>query len=265
MLLLGLLLIGAGVIIFLLAGPSPTNSNKPRQTQSLTDQQIAELKGSTTLVGDAEQLLDVQSNSVFEGQVLVRKDLEVAGTVKVGGSLDLPAITVGGRSSLGQLEVSKNLTVAGTTTLQGLTVRRDVTVAGSASISGSLSAGQLSINTLRLNGDLGINRHINVSGGVPGKTNGSALGAGGTASVNGADTAGTITANTGSNPPAGCFLTVKFTRSFSSTPHVVISPANSSAAGLHYYANRSTTGFSVCTTSSPSPSKTYVFDYVAID
>src|SRR4051812_2991419 len=75
------------------------NSSKNPKTASLTDQQLSELKGSTTVVGDSQQVLDVQSNSVFEGQVLVRSNLDVAGSIKVGGPLSLSSVTVGGTSS----------------------------------------------------------------------------------------------------------------------------------------------------------------------
>lgn len=263
--LLILLLLVVGAIIVIAVKSSPDNSKKNQQAQTLTDSQIAQLKGSTTLVGDSQQLLDVQSSSVFEGPVLLRKDLEVAGTVKVGGSLDLPAITVGGSSSFGELEVSKNLTVAGTTTLQGVSVRGSLTVAGPASFSSSLSVGQLAVTNLQLNGDLSLNRHVLVSGGVPGKTNGSALGSGGTASVNGADSGGTVTINTGGSASNGCYVTIRFVHAYAKTPHVVISPSNSSAANLAYYTNRNTGSFSICSVSGRSNSTTYIFDYYVID
>src|SRR5436190_9360743 len=78
-----------------------SNSSKNPKAASLTDQQLSELKGSTTVVGDSQQVLDVQSNSVFEGQVLVRSNLDVAGSIKVGGPLSLSSVTVGGSSSFG--------------------------------------------------------------------------------------------------------------------------------------------------------------------
>src|SRR6266404_3001439 len=59
------------------------NTTKTSTAGSLTDSQLAALKGNTTLVGDSKQTLDVQSNSIFEGQVLVRSDLNVAGAIKV--------------------------------------------------------------------------------------------------------------------------------------------------------------------------------------
>jgi cytoskeletal protein CcmA (bactofilin family) len=265
MIFLLLLLLAAGAIFASIKLNNNNSTPQNAKTQSLTDKQISDLKGNTTLVGDAQQTLDIQGNSVFEGAVLMRGSLDIAGSIKVGGSLSLPAITVGGTSSFGQIQVNDKLSVSGNTTLQGtLTVQKGLTVSGSASF-GSLSASQINVSTLQLTGDFVVTRHISVSGGAPGRSNGSALGGGGTASVNGSDTAGTVTINTGGSPPAGCFVTINFTQRFGTTPHVVISPSNSGAGTLDYYANRSATSFSVCTANAPAASTTYIFDYMAID
>lgn len=260
------LLAGAGAIAVISLNSTDNNTPKQNKAQSLTDKQIAELRGSTTLVGDAQQVLDIQGSAIFEGQVLMRNNLDVAGSLKVGGTLSLPAITVGGTSSFGQIQVNQTLSVNGNTTLQGpLTVQRSLSVAGPATISGTLSVNQLNVTTLRLTGDLVIARHIALGGGAPSRSGGAALGGGGTVSINGTDTAGTITINTGGGPPAGCFVTVNFTQKFNTTPHVVISPSSSSASLLNYYTNRSNSNFSVCTANIPSGSTTYLFDYIVID
>jgi cytoskeletal protein CcmA (bactofilin family) len=263
---IGLLLLAAVVVVLSVKlGNKPAPSSQSPKTQSLSDKQISDLKGNTTLVGDAQQTLDIQGNAVFEGQVLMRNNLDVAGSIKVGGSLSLPAITVGGTSSFGQIQVNDKLSVNGNTTLQGqLNVQKGIVVAGASSF-GSLSASQLNVSNLQLTGDLVVSRHINVAGGAPSRSNGSALGAGGTISVNGTDTAGTVTVNTGGSPPAGCFVTLNFVQAFSSTPHVIISPSNSSAGSLNYYSNRTTGDMSICTANAPSGSTTYIFDYIIID
>jgi cytoskeletal protein CcmA (bactofilin family) len=260
-----LILIGIGGIFAAVKFNSKNSGNQTTHSDSLTSKQLSDLKSNTTIVGDAQQTLDIQGNSIFEGQVLLRNNLDIAGSIKVGGSLSLPAITVGGSSTFGQIHVNDQLSVSGNTTLQGtLTVQKGLTVTGSASF-GSLSASTINASSLQINGDFIVNRHIGVSGGTPGRNGGTALGGGGTASVSGSDTAGTVTINTGGSPPAGCFITINFTQRFGTTPHVVISPSNSSAANLNYYTNRSTTNFSVCTTNTPSASSTYIFDYVIID
>jgi hypothetical protein len=264
LIIFALMVVAGGAVVFI-----SMKSAKPQTTtskaSSLTDQQISSLKGNTTLVGDSKQTLDVQSNSIFEGQVLARADLNVAGTLKVGGPLSIPSVSVGGNGQFGQIGVSGGLNVAGDTTLQGaLAVQKNLTVGGSGSF-GSLNVSSLSITTLQLKGDISLNQHIVTSGGAPGRTTGTAVGGGGTASVGGSDTAGTISINTGGSPPAGCFITVNFAKAFGGVPHVIISPSNSSAASLQYYTNRTASNFSVCAANVPSASTTYVFDYVVID
>ncbi len=52
---------------------------------------------------------------------------------------------------------------------------------------------------------------------------------------------------------------------FTQTPHVVITPVGSNCAGLNYYVNRTTGGFSIGTTNSANPGTGCAFDYIAID
>src|SRR5436309_2111173 len=67
-LFLVLLLIGGAVILVAVKTGNKTNNKSSTKSASLTDKQIAALKGSTTIVGDAQQVLDIQGSSVFEGQ-----------------------------------------------------------------------------------------------------------------------------------------------------------------------------------------------------
>lgn len=264
-LLLFVLLIVVAITAATVALTWNRNQNQKQKAGSLTSEEISQLEGNVTIVGDAKQTLDIQGNTIMEGQLLVRKDVNVAGSLKVGGGLALSSVKVGGEGSFGRLAINGTLAVSGNTTFSGTTsIQKNLSVAGSASIGGTLSASQLNITTLQIN-DLRLSRHIITSGSLPSKSNGSALGVGGTGSINGSDVAGTVTINTGSNPPAGCFITVSFSHTFTSTPHVVISPSNSSSASLSYYTNRSSSSFSICTTNTPLASKTYLFDYVVID
>lgn len=260
----GILVLAAGVVVYvsIKTGAPPSNTGK---AGSLTDQQLATLKGSTTLVGDSKSTLDVQSNSIFEGQVLLRSNLNVAGSLQVGKSLSLPSITVGGSGTFGQIGISGGLNVSKDTVINGqLTVKNNLSVSGTASF-GALDVSTLSVTTLNIRGDLTFNQHLVSSGGGPGQSGGTALGGGGTVSVSGTDTAGSINVNTGSGAPAGCFVTISFTHHFNSTPYVVISPANSTAATIEYYVtNRSSGGFSVCSASAPGSGKNFVYNYVVI-
>jgi len=234
-------------------------------TQELTQDDIDKISGSETKVGDPKQTLSIESNAIFAGKVLIRDSLDVAGTIKVGGALSLPGLTVAGTSSFDQIQVNK-LSIAGDTNVQGtLTVQKNLAISGGATFGGSISAPQVTAQSLQLNSDLSLTRHIDAGGPTPGRSNGTGLGNGGTTSVSGTDIAGTLTINTGGSPGAGCFASVTFATKYNATPHVVITPVGAAAAGLNYYINRSTTEFSICTTNPAPAGQNFAFDYIIID
>ena len=240
---------------------APTTVN----TQTLNADELKELTADEQKVGDPKSTLAIESNAIFSGKVLIRDSLDVAGTIKVGSSLSLPGISVSGDSSFEQINAN-SLNITGNTQIQGqLNIQKGITSSAGATFGGPLSAPQLTVQSLQISGDLQITRHIDAGGGTPGKSDGSALGSGGTVSVSGTDTAGTITINTGGGPGAGCFVTVSFVQRFSNTPHVVITPVGSSAAALNYYISRTNSNFSVCTTNAPGGGQSFSFDYIAID
>lgn len=256
-----LVVIAAAGIVLALTRWSADGTNKATGNQSLSAQQLQSLASSTVSVGSSDQTLNVRGSAIFQNQVLLKQGLDVAGSIKIGGSISLPSISVSGNSSFGQLQVNNTLSVSGNTVVQGqLTLQKNLTVAGSGSF-GSLSASQLNVSTLQLTGDLSLAHHLVTTGNAPAKSNGGSLGSGGTASFSGNDTAGTITINTGGGPAAGCFVTLNFAQKFAATPHVVVSPSNSNAGGIDYYTNRSSTGFSVCDAGTPAAGTTYLFDY----
>lgn len=234
-------------------------------TQSLSAEELKKLSESEQKIGDPKSVLSIESNAIFSGKVLVRDSLDVAGTIKVGGALSLPGISVSGASTFDQI-TANNLSITGNTTVQGqLNIQKGITSSGGATFGGPVSAPLLTVQSLQLSGDLAISRHIDAGGGTPGKSDGSALGAGGTAAVSGTDTAGTVNINTGGGAGAGCFVTVNFTNRFSGTPHVVITPVGADAGSLNYYINRSNSSFSVCTASVPPSGRSFAFDYIVID
>ena len=234
-------------------------------TTPLTQEAIDQLSENATKIGDPKQTLAIESNAIFSGKVLVRDSLDVAGTIKVGGALSLPGISVAGQSTFDKIQAN-DIAAAGNVSIQGqLTVQQTLTVTGGATFGGPISAPQLSIENFQLNGDIQLNRHIDAGGGTPTKTDGGALGSGGTSSVSGTDTAGTVTINTGSNTGAGCFLTVIFAQKFNSVPHVVVTPVGINAAGINYYVTRNTSSFSLCTINAAPVGSNLNFDYIAID
>lgn len=258
-----IVLIAVGGIIF--AVKSSTKGTGSQKIASLTTQQLASLKANTTVVGDTKQTLDVQSNAVFEGQVLVRTDLSVAGALKVGGPLSLQTVNVSGNGTFGGLQINGTLGVNGNTALQGgLSVQKNLTVGGNASF-GSLSVSSLSVTSLQLTGDLNVVRHIVTNGTSVSRVAGTALGSGGTVSVSGTDTAGTVVVNTGNSPPAGLFITVTFAQKFATTPRVIISPIGFAAGNVTYYVSRDTGGFSIGCSTPPPAGSSFSFDYFVVN
>ncbi len=234
-------------------------------TGELTPEALEQLRNSDVRVGDPKQTLNVESNAIFTGRVLIRDSLDVAGQINVGGSLSLPGITVSGTSSFDEVQIN-NLSISGNTSILGqLSVQSNLSVSGDVTIGGTLSAGTLSIEGLQLSSDLQLNRHINGGGPPPSVGAGGAVGGGGTVSISGSDTAGTVTINTGGGPSAGVLAVITFANPFTQTPHVVITPSSSGGAGLNYYVTRTSTGFSIATTNAPAAGTTFTFDFIAID
>ncbi len=260
-----IVLVAIAVVVFFTVKDKQKTTSNTVTTQGLSESELKQLASTDSTIGSAKQTLNIESNAIFSGTVLVRNDLEVAGTIRVNGALALPGITVSGTSNFNQIQAS-TLGITGAATVQGaLTARSGINVSGNSNFSGNVSATQITTGALQLNGDLVLTRHITAGGPIPGISQGIALGGGGTASVSGSDTTGSITVNTGSSPGAGCFATINFTRAFNGTPHVVVTPIGASAASVDYYVNRSSSSFSVCTINPAPGSQTFGFDYIILN
>lgn len=268
-LLIFLLVVVLAVIITYLAYQKSQQSSKQNSvktsSQDINEDVLKQLRNTDVTLGEPKQILSVEANAVFTGTVLVRGDFEAAGQLKSQGRISGSDLNISGTGTFQTVQASK-LQLSGDGQIQGgLNVQGNLSVSGSGSFGGTLTASKLNVQSLELAGNLSVSKHIISSGGTPSKSSGSALGGGGTSSVNGSDTAGTININTGSSPHAGCFITVSFAQKFSSTPHVVVTPVGSSAAGIKYYINRTSGGFSLCTTSSAPGGKNFAFDYIVIN
>lgn len=264
-----LLMLVSMVIVVALYFKNKTVSTTPKSTiapQNLSAGTLQQLANNGVQVGDPKQVLNIESNAVFQGQVLVKGELQVAGSIKIGGgNLTIPGLNVGGSATINQLQ-TQDLTVSGNASVSGqLTVQKGLSVTGSGNFSGPVSTPQLTTGTFQLSGNLIITRHITAGGSIPGRSGGNALGSGGTVSLSGSDTAGSISIHTGGAASAGCFVTINFTQAFSGTPHVVVTPVGSGAAGLSFYINRSTSNFSVCTASPAPDQQSFGFDYIAFE
>jgi hypothetical protein len=234
------------------------------QTQGLTTDALSKLASSDVSVGNSGQTLTIQGNAIITGQTLIRSDLNVAGTIRVGGDVQISTLTVATSANLAATQIN-SLQVAQNTIMQGgLTAQSGINVAGSSSFSGPVTIGQLTLSKLIMtgNGILQIPSHITFTGAAPLRSIGTtALGSGGTASVNGSDTTGTININTGGGTLPGCFITLTFAKKFNSAPHVIITPIGSAAGNTKWYVNRSSINFSVCTLNAAPTGQAFAFDY----
>jgi hypothetical protein len=240
------------------AAPEPNIAS-----QGLTQEALKQLANTDATVGNTSQTLTIQGNAIIAGQTLMRGNLNVAGNFQTGGSIQGPSLTISGATNLGATQIN-SLQVATNTTIQGSTTVRDLNVAGTSSFSGAMTASQITVTKLILSGNavLEIPNHISFTGPSPGRSiNTTVLGGGGSASVNGSDTSGTININTGSNTTAGCFVRIIFQQAFTSQPRVIISPVGSAAGQTQYYITRDNSGFSVCTINPAPTNQVFAFDY----
>lgn len=233
-------------------------------SQGLTEDALKQLANTDASVGSASQTLTIQGNTVIDGQTLMRANLNVAGNIQAGGSIQGSSLTVSGSANLGETQTN-SLQVASNAAVQGNTTLRDVAVAGSSNFSGPMTAAQITVSRIVMSGNavLEVPNHLAFTGPTPNRTgiNGNVVGRGGSVSLNGSDTSGTININTGTGTTAGCFARIDFAQSFSSQPRVIISPVGAAAGRTAYYVDRSTSGFSLCT-SEPAPvSQAFAFDY----
>lgn len=262
-----LILVITGAVIYIgYSNSKKSNISTNLNGQELSQEDLSKLSSADQQIGDSKQTLTIASNAVFNGRVLVRENLDVAGTIRVGGLLSLPGITVSGNSSFENVQIASNLAIAGNTSIQGaLSIQQNLTVGGSASFAGQITAPSISVERLILSGDLQINRHIDAGGGTPSASRGPAVGGSGTVSLSGTDTAGTVSINFGPGSSAGNIANINFANQFSQTPHIVISPVGSACASLGYYTSKTSSGFSINVNLAGSSGSSCAFDYIAID
>lgn len=233
------------------------------ENQALTTESLKQLANTDASVGNSSQTLNIQGNAIIAGQTLARGDLNVAGNFQTGGNIQTPGLTVSGTTNLGATQIN-GLQVATNTAIQGSTTLRDLNVSGTSSFSGAMTASQITVTRLIMSGNasLEVPNHIRFSGPSPSRSvNNASLGNGGTASINGSDTSGTININSGNNPAPGCFIRVTFQQAFPSTPRVVVTPVGAAGGQLQFYVDRTNQGFNVCSANAPAANQAFAFDY----
>ncbi|HSX48493.1 MAG TPA: hypothetical protein VLF41_03275 [Candidatus Nanoarchaeia archaeon] len=240
---------------------------KPAKSE-IPQQNVDNLPGSAATLGQPGETLTVGANANFKGALQVAGDVNVAGKFNAANPVSLAGIDVAGNSKLSTAQLSSNLTVGGTSTLQGdvtaqklLSVGGNLNVTGDGSFGGSLSGGQLNVRGASISGPLTVSGHYISSGATPGLSTGTAVGSGGSGSISGDDTSGTLLFNVGGGAPAGTFGTISFRQTYSSTPHVTLTPTSQASAGIQYYVSKNTGSFSVIVITPPIPGNAYSFDY----
>ena len=259
-----LIVVVAGAVTVVMYLNSQQEPEDPEvAVQEISQEVLQQLANNDVSIGDTSQTLTIQGSAVIEGQALMRGNLSVAGNIQSGGSLQGSSLTIPGESNLGETQIN-NLQVATDLAIQGNTSLRDLSTSGSASFGGAVTASQLTVTNLILsrNSTLEVPNHISFTGPSPSRSiNAGALGGGGSASVNGSDSAGTVNINTGGGSSAGCMVRIGFNQAYSKQPYVLISPVGAGAANTSYYVERDQNGFSICSASAPPANQSFAFDY----
>ncbi len=247
-------------------------SKKPAKTtekptiQALTADELSKLNEIGANLGTTNQTLNIGANALFRGKADITGDLTIGGRLNANGPVTLSQLNIVGDTAATGLNVGSNLIVGGTTTLQKtltvaqlVTINSNLNVTGTASV-GALNASSIAVRTISISGPLTVS-HLITSGTTPSVAAGS-VGGGGTVSISGNDTAGTVNINTGSGP-AGMLAAVTFRAPFGASTHVQLTPLSSGAADSGYFVSRTATGFQIHATTPPSGS-TLSFDYLVV-
>jgi hypothetical protein len=135
------------------------------------------------------------------------------------------------------------LNVSGKTTLSKLTVTGDVSIAGILKVTG----------------------HIVSNGSASTASTAPAAGTDATVTIDGNDTAGTITIVTGENPSEGALAAIQYRQSYNKNPKVSLTPGNREASQLHYYRTSTVNELFIESSNAPQAYTTYIFDYQVIE
>lgn len=241
-------------------------SGKPVAAPKVTTLSQEELSKLGTFFGGSgggsSEVLTISSSTLFKGRVAIASDLKTTGGIETTGSTTLGDLTVNKIATLGPTTVRGALNVAGPLNLQspavlgaGTTIKGDVSATGNGSFGGSLSAGVINTSNLAVTGNLTIGGHLVVTGARPGVSAASDSGSGATAGLDGNDSAGTVTIETGNVSNAtktvgGALVTVTFKTPYGRVPRIIISPIGARSGGLRYYVEKTASGFTISATSS---------------
>jgi hypothetical protein len=151
-------------------------------------------------------------------------------------------------------------------TVTGTLAAANVFVTGNVTIEGNLTVQNITVANLTINGK------IITAGNTPTVTVGTAAGTEDTlnniaapqATIEGNDTAGTITIVAGANTVAGEIVTITFDEPFGGKPRAVISAKNAQAAGLQIFNTTDTDKIVLQVLNMPQAGQSYTFDYFIV-
>ncbi len=261
-----ILLVGSIAGYFYAQSTKKATEPAKTQVQTLSQDDIKKLTDVSTSLGNSNQTLNIGANALFRGKLDVTGDFSVGGRFNANGPVTLSELNISGTTALTGLSVGSNLTVSGLTTLQkGLTVGQLLSVNGGLNVSGTasvnaLNAQSISTQTISIAGPLTIG-HLRTQGPTPGISAGSAIGGGGTVSISGNDTAGTVNINTGSGTTGGLLASIAFRAGFTGGVHVLLSPLTGPSASTPVYVTRTASGFTIRTDSPPPAGSVMAYDY----
>ena len=164
----------------------------------------------------------------------------------------------------GDLSITGSMNVAGNLNASGpVAISSTLSVTGDATFSGNLTVQNISVQNITING------HIITAGDTPTATVDTAAGsadplnsiAAPTVTIDGNDTAGTITITTGANTSSGTLANITFNTPYGKAPRVILNADNSAMTNLKYFKASTPTAFTIQTVDSPTPNTTYQLDY----
>lgn len=245
----------------------PNTKSNDSTVTSLSQDEINKLTQVGGSLGSNGQVLNIGADALFRGKLDVSGDLSIGGRLNANGPVTLSALNIAGASGTTGLNVGTNLVVGGTATFQksiAVTELASVTnlsVSGNASVN-SLNATNIAVRTIAISGPLTIG-HLSTQGAVP-SINAVSVGSGGTVSISGNDTAGTININIGNSPGTNVTLAnITFRAAYGTNTHVLITPLTDAAATAGAYVTHSAAGFQIHAHSNPGGA-VMSFDYLVV-
>ncbi len=223
-----------------------------------------------TAASDNTVVVSADSSTAFVVQSTAGTALLSANTTT--GALTLGTTTGTGTITIGQSTQNQTINIGTGAVASGKTLNINIGNAGLAgstinvTIGSAAAGGALTVNSdATFNGTLKAAGHIlsaNASGTTTVALNAN-CGTGCTVTINGNDTAGLITINTGTTPAAGAQATVTFAVAYVSAPTIAITPNTVPASSNfpQYYYTSTTTTFDLNSYNALTASKTYTFSY----